>query len=110
MRVLHSRSPSPRKGAGSSASMEQVIRNALASVESEGCKVTQVEIRRVEGHAVHGLVRMKSGGVYDHLLLDFEASLGPKGDVSSLEVNGNQVLPKRAGRHGRPAGPDAGGA
>jgi hypothetical protein len=111
MQPMPARSPAGRKVGGTSqASIEAGIRSALADVESRDDKVTQVEIKRVEGHTVHGLVRINSGGVYNHLLLDFEASLGPKGQVSSLEVNGSQVFPKRAGKHARSAAPDIGGA
>ena len=90
--------------------MEAGIRSALASEESKDRKVTQVEIKRVEGKTVYGLVRMAGGGAYNSMLLDFQANLGPKGQLSSLEVNGSQVFPKLSARHGRPADAELGGA
>lgn len=71
--------------------METRVRDALGGLETGGQRVTDVQVTRVEGQSVHGLVRITGAGVYSRLLLDFQATLAPTGEVSFLEVNGRRV-------------------
>jgi hypothetical protein len=68
------------------------VREALENADLPGGRLVDVEIMRTEGRVVHGLVWLK--GVDTHSLLDFEAVMGPRGEVVSVEVSGTKLAPR----------------
>ncbi len=103
-----------RKGVGTpqsqyaQAAVEASVRKAIAAnVENQDRKVSDVQIRRVEGQKIYGTVKINDRGVYNRLLLDFQARVDPLGEVSSLEVNGKEVIPRKVKSPGSPEGAES---
>ena len=71
--------------------LEARLRDALNIAQQPGHGISRVRILRTEGKTVHGLVGMTDRGLDNHVLLDFQATLGADGEVASLEVNGKKV-------------------